>query len=107
MSIEAMKQALEALWIGRDSAYLEAQQYHEAMKGYRPASHKAMDEAVAKIDKAITTLKQAIEEAEKHPARKWVGLTDEEINEINAHNKRGWLEDFARAIEAKLKGKNT
>lgn len=37
---------------------------------------------------------------------KWVGLTDEEIGEIY---KAGWSNnmDFAQAIEAKLKEKNT
>ena len=44
------------------------------------------------------------------PAKQWVGLTDEEINSVR-HN-RDWTapwtdETFARAIEAKLKEKNT
>jgi hypothetical protein len=45
------------------------------------------------------------------PQRTWVGLTDEEIKsqwavfwEDNCHP---WAIDFARAIEAKLKEKNT
>jgi hypothetical protein len=44
------------------------------------------------------------------PQRTWVGLTDEEIN--NVRYKRDWTAPwtdttFARAIEAKLKEKNT
>jgi hypothetical protein len=41
--------------------------------------------------------------------REWVGLTDEEIDSIkhNYHNMTWTLEMFARAIEAKLKEKNT
>ena len=43
------------------------------------------------------------------PQRTWVGLTDEELQPI-ADKYRilfgSWVEDFARAIEAKLKGKN-
>ena len=44
------------------------------------------------------------------PKRTWVGLTDEEINSVR-HN-RDWTapwtdETFARAIEAKLKERNT
>jgi len=44
------------------------------------------------------------------PQREWVGLTDQEINSVR-HN-RDWTapwtdETFARAIEAKLKEKNT
>jgi hypothetical protein len=46
------------------------------------------------------------------PQRPWVGLTDEEIDDIDEAN---WEEDhkvwgiheFARAVEAKLKEKNT
>jgi len=46
------------------------------------------------------------------PKREWVGLTDEEIGSITGkvigwNSACGWEEDFARAIEAKLKEKNT
>ena len=42
----------------------------------------------------------------------WVGLTDEEINEITSkvigfNSCAGWEEDYARAIEQTLKEKNT
>jgi hypothetical protein len=36
----------------------------------------------------------------------WVGLTDEEIKQC-IDSRGGFVEDFARAIEAKLKEKNT
>jgi hypothetical protein len=36
----------------------------------------------------------------------WVGLTDEEIKQC-VDSRGGFVEDFARAIEAKLKEKNT
>ena len=44
------------------------------------------------------------------PKKEWVGLTDQEINSVC--DKRDWTapwtdETFARAIEAKLKEKNT
>lgn len=44
--------------------------------------------------------------------RHWVGLTDEEINEITSkvigfNSCAGWEEDYARAIEQALKEKNT
>jgi len=41
--------------------------------------------------------------------KQWVGLTDEEHDSIkrNYHNMTWTLEMFARAIEAKLKEKNT
>ena len=46
----------------------------------------------------------------KHPSkREWVGLTDEEFREIYNHSDfevdHGW--EYERAIEAKLKEKNT
>jgi len=78
MSIEAMKQALSTM--------------------------KLIDEAVPfpVAKHAMSTLRTAIEEAEK---REWVGLTDEEIWAEGADN---FLDlAFARDIEAKLKEKNT
>ena len=44
------------------------------------------------------------------PEREWVGLTDEELQPIADEYRilfGSWVEDFARAIEAKLKEKNT
>ena len=94
MSIEAMKQALAAL--------------------------KLIDEAmpfpVAKH--AITTLRTAIEQAEKQEPvawgreELWVGLTEDEVSEIihdviGSNSCWGPEEAFAQAIEAKLKEKNT
>ena len=38
--------------------------------------------------------------------RPWVGLTDEEISEVDWKSNET-LHEFARAIEAKLKEKNT
>jgi hypothetical protein len=40
------------------------------------------------------------------PQRTWVGLTDEEISAIDWKSNET-LHDFARAIEAKLKDKNS
>jgi len=46
------------------------------------------------------------------PKREWVGLTDEDINEIHSEIKAKGMgsyktEDIYRAIEAKLKERNT
>ena len=44
-----------------------------------------------------------------HP-KEWVGLTNNELQPIADEYRilfGGWVEDFARAIEAKLKKKNT
>mgnify|MGYP003341243845 CR=1 FL=1 len=41
-----------------------------------------------------------------HP-KEWVGLTEEEVHNIEGYDERRILYHFARAIEAKLKEKNT
>ena len=46
------------------------------------------------------------------PSKPWVGLTDEEISklidsEIGFNSCCGWEEEYTRAVEAKLKEKNT
>ena len=46
------------------------------------------------------------------PKREWVGLTDEEIHEVTSKKWWDWedafdIEGFSRAIEAKLREKNT
>ena len=42
------------------------------------------------------------------PKREWVGLTDEDINiAFDDTQEGGGFDDFARAIEATLKRKNT
>ena len=64
---EAAQQILEALEIGYDSAQAEAAQYHAAMAGYRPERHAEMDADVAKIAKAISTLKAALAQEEQEP----------------------------------------
>ena len=111
MSIEAMKQALDALELVLET---DTKPKHE-------------------ISKSITSLRQAIEKAEKrepkkwvevecplcgemavahtHPnlnKREWVGLTDEEITALKRNGERYISsQEFARAIEVKLKEKNT
>ncbi len=83
MSIIAMKQALEALELVLET---DTKPKHE-------------------ISKSITSLRQAIEQAEK---REWVGLTEEEITALKRNGERYISsQEFARAIEAKLKEKNT
>ena len=107
---------------------------------------KPMPECVAKLRKAITTIKEALAQPAQEPVavhqfrsphcadwydgipdhhdghgpyevrtlyttppkRPWVGLTDEEIQTIHdTYRKRMGPQEFAQAIEAKLKEKNT
>jgi hypothetical protein len=83
MSIEVMRQALEVL-----------EQINQLSIG---------ENAIAlpgEIDAAMDNLRASIEHAEK---RQWVGLTDEEIEQIADSE---YEEAFVRLIEAKLKEKN-
>jgi hypothetical protein len=41
------------------------------------------------------------------PKREWVGLTDAEIHDMNGYEEDRRMYRFARAIEAKLREKNT
>ena len=65
----------------------------------------ALEQAKRNTIEAITALRQALE-----TDKQWVGLTEEEINSVRYN--RDWTAPwtdttFARAIEAKLKEKNT
>jgi len=65
-------------------------------------------ELFARISDLECTL-EALTDEQNRP-RTWVGLTDEEIYLSTNHidrNARGWANEFARAIEAKLKERNT
>jgi hypothetical protein len=80
MSITAMKQALDALWMANTRQWPEN-----------------------KIGAAINALSAAIEQAEKQPEqRQWVGLTDAEIAEWDYD-----VRDVVMDIEKLLRDKNT
>jgi hypothetical protein len=69
------------------------------------------DEAFNEMEKRSLWRKRAVQAAIsiKPPQRTWVGLTSEEILDVfDSENVYGskWLE-FARAVENKLKEKNT
>ena len=84
MSIEAMKQALDAL-NGTDTHPLSsAEQYF-------------------KETQAMEALEDAIKEAEE---REWQGLTDEDMAELRRDGAHSVSDKDFRAIEAKLKEKN-
>jgi hypothetical protein len=53
---------------------------------------------------------QGLEPLYTHPQRTWVGLTDEELEPICNEWRilfGSWTQEFAKAIETKLKDKNT
>ena len=103
MTISAMKQALEALNIIKSSC------------SEGRMAHAENEAAIAEY-----ILRQAIAEAEKQEPfecprcghccqREWVGLTDQEIWDISVDNQRkgGGFWGYPRALEAKLKEKNS
>jgi len=57
-----------------------------------------------RMQEEIDELRQAIEQAE---TREWVGLTDEEIHDMNGYEEDRDTYKYFRAIEAKLREKNT
>ena len=56
MTNEQKAKLLEALEIGRDAAFCEAQEYHAGMMGYRKRQHDRLDADVKTIDEAIELL---------------------------------------------------
>jgi len=68
------------------------------------------DEAFNEVERQSNLGKQILQEIK--PKREWVGLTDDEVSKIidkviGFNSCAGWEEEFARAIEAKLRSKNT
>ncbi len=112
MSIEAMKQALEAL---------------ESLQELCSEESGFVEQVTIWTPEAITALRAAIEQAEKPVEcmcgicklgkREWVGLTEEEVHQGFCHveyetpndwntDPDDWCQQFARYLEAKLKEKN-
>jgi hypothetical protein len=122
MSIEIMKQALEALeTLNSGGSY----KTHNAATALRQAIE--FEEMVKKGTKAwadtpddwVDDLRGGIESCTKVGTKsgvlrtKWVGLTDEDIDlyafdiGVTDNKAPAWLVTYARGIEAKLKEKNT
>ena len=106
MSIEAMKLALEALEELHRTGDTQVFDLCYAPKVI-PALRTAIAAQPAPAPGYCKHCKQyTIEEPLPAAQRQWVGLTDEEISDI-AINNPPMVHEFARAIEAKLKEKNT
>jgi len=61
------------------------------------------------VDEAIAALKERLAQPEKEPcgSQLWVGLTQKEVQDIHdTFFKRMGPQEFAQAIEAKLRSKN-
>jgi hypothetical protein len=115
---EASDLALEAL---EESVDLVREDYENAKKLYgnypsRQARLLGMEDGLLKHEAAITALKQArsapvqdvslINEGKTAAQRQWVGLTQEEFRDFATTFEYG-TGGLIRAIEAKLKEKNT
>ena len=102
MSIEAMKQALEALET-LDSG--DSYKTHNAATALRQAIREAEKEQVEFQD-FVDNVQDAEKKACEIINREWVGLTDEEIRALDEDSNLYTMPAFARAIEAKLREKN-
>jgi hypothetical protein len=122
MKDEALKLALEAL---EEYSYQEGltRAADQAITAIKQALAAPVQEPVAWMEMVVANLvregvnKHKARELAEHfytapPAaqRQWVGLKNNELQPIADEYRilfGGWVEDFARAIEAKLKEKNT
>ena len=102
MSIEAMKQALEALET-LDSG--DSYKTHNAATALRQAIREAEKEQVEFQD-FVANVQDAEKKACEIINREWVGLTDDDMYELRRKGHHHLSERDFRAIEAKLKEKN-
>lgn len=112
---ELLQQALDALEDVLDDAE-EPHKTKDAIEAIRTRLTQLEPEPVAWLGISETwgLPKMVVSEYKKEgykpvylspPKKEWVGLTDEDIE--NATDNVGGYKDFARAIDAKLKEKNT
>ena len=106
---ELMKQALEALEVATTPLAKDRQEVLRAQAALR--ERLAQPNEFEPDWDQVEALQESLREhmAEIHRLRQWQGLTDEEIKIIwrDIDGSEGMLMRFARAIEAKLKEKNT
>jgi hypothetical protein len=97
---ELLQQALDALKMSYELQYNGLINFEE---------YKLISDADILIRLIITI--EAIKARLAKPEKEWVGLTDEEVKILTTQNRTDFsrppYEEFYRAIEAKLKEKNT
>jgi hypothetical protein len=107
MTIEAMKQVLKA-WDAYDGGTLD-HPMAAAMEALRAAIEQA-ERDWSLLEATQESLREHMAEIQRLKQRQWVGLTDEEINEIigpwGETPIRGYTRRLFDEIEAKLKEKN-
>ena len=86
------------------------------IKRLNPVELEAMvlkhDQQIKDLAAQLLKLKQLVTPMMEFKRREWVGLTDEEIDEIGKavigfNSLSGWENEFGLAIETKLREKNT
>jgi len=78
----------------------------EYERGFIDGMQKQMQSSV---DKAVNAMTRPTYHIPSKDQREWVGLTEEDLKLLSAEWRivyGAWMDDFARAIEAKLKDKN-
>jgi hypothetical protein len=104
MSVEAMKQAIDALNTTDTHPISSAEQYLKEIEAMEALEDAIEDAEELAVDWEAVAAEQALTIA-MLKQREWVGLTDAEIMGI-AESSFSWNE-YTRAIEAKLREKNT
>jgi len=125
MTIEAMKQAIEALEIGWSPTYVNGVDAREkGMKAIVSLRQAIQEEALRNVARLGQEIEQepvaqysdivsdgGLDPRNKfdtpQPQREWVGLTDDEMLMIYGQNHEGKKYSLGRMVQAKLKEKNT
>jgi hypothetical protein len=107
MSVEAMKQALDALNNTDTHPLSSAEQYFKETQAMEALEDAIADTEEVTIDWEAVAAEQAMTISMMRQ-REWVGVTDEEILNLYTGITKGTWDClmYARAIEAKLKEKN-
>jgi hypothetical protein len=92
----------------KDEALKLALEYIETNAHERRHVRWAIKEALAQPEDYIASIIACRDALDAQPVpRRWVGLTEDEINACDPSEECWGLHKIARAIEAKLKEKNT
>ena len=86
----------------KEAVRAAVQTLSEYERGFIDGMQKQMQSSV---DKAVNAMSQPTYYIPSKDQRTWVGLTDEEMKEL--WENKGWYVTMFKAVEAKLKEKNT
>jgi hypothetical protein len=119
---EALKMAIEAISILKPDNWVDKVLQGKAYSACNEALEQPTQEPVAWMSEEVLPLNHIIKAVVRrepdeqytiplytHPPKEWQGLSDDEIDHISMHSIVGSFNTrlFARAIESKLKEKNT